>query len=117
MERNYNGQQSALELPPREAAEARRDAGIARSAANAGPEWQERAVGYVREFVALGNRGPFLCEHVREFAERSGLPVPPSRTAWGAVMRRAAAAGVVCARGYAPANSSNRGPKSQWFAA
>lgn len=118
--RNRDASQGELGLAPRvddrAAAEARRDAGIALSSDNAGPEWRERAIGYVREWVARGNRGPFLCEHVRAFAERDGLPVPRSRTAWGWVMRKAADLGVVYADGYAPANSSNRGPKSQWFA-
>lgn len=100
----------------RAAAEARRELGIARSELNSGPAWQSRATGYVREWIARGNRGPFLCEHVRAFAEADGFPLPPSRTAWGAVMRRAAREGLIYADGYAPANSSNRGPKSQWFA-
>jgi len=94
----------------------RRDLGIERGAANAGSVWQRRALGYVREFIALGNRGPFLCEDVRAFAEAAGLPNPPTKRAWGAVMRDARQAGLIRNVGYAPANSSNRSPKVSWLA-
>lgn len=102
----------------RAAAEARRDAGIARSSDNAGAEWRERAIGYVREWVARGNRGAFLCEDVRSFAESRGFEAPPTKKAWGAVVQRAARENIIrrapCQ--YLLANSSNRSPKCAWEA-
>lgn len=109
--------QLSLDLTARRAAEHRRETGIARAQRNAGHDWQERAIGYLLEWIAAGNRGPFLCEDVRAFAERSGLDAPPTKRAWGAVMTAAKGRGVVRAVGYAPANSSNRSPKVSWVAA
>ncbi len=111
--------QSALDFSRPLPAEvvSRRDDGIARAAANAGRAWQERALGYVREFIACGNRGPFLCEDVRAFAEARGIAEPPTRRAWGAVMQAAAAGGIVRSAGTMRARSSNGSHKVAWVAA
>ena len=100
---------------PQEVATALRDKGMAQSAAHADretPNWQARAVGYVRLHATV--HASFLCEDVRAMAEADGFDLPPSKTAWGSVMRQAAREGIVYADGYAPANSSRRGPKSLW---
>lgn len=109
-------QQLGLDLVARRVAEDRRDLGIARAERHAGHDWQERAIGYLLEWIATGNRGPFMCEDVRAFAERRGLESPPTKRAWGGVMRAAKDRCIVQAIGYAPANSSNRSPKVQWTA-
>lgn len=115
--------QLALVLAPPErapsatvAARKRRDRGMARAADHAGAEWARRAEGYLREFIALGNRGPFLCEDVRAFAEAHGCPTPPTGRAWGPVMQQAKRDGIVAFHDYAPANSSNGSPKVRWIA-
>lgn len=99
-------------------ASTRRDLGIARSERSAGDAWQDRAIGYVKEWIARGNRGAFLCEDVRCFAESRGFEAPPTKKAWGAVVQRAARENIIrrapCR--YLPANSSNRSPKCAWEA-
>lgn len=104
-------------VPPTvaEVAAALRDKSMAQSVNHANretPNWQARAVGYVRLHATV--HASFLCEDVREMAEADGFDLPPSKTAWGSVMRQAAREGIVAADGYAPANSSRRGPKSVW---
>lgn len=103
--------------PPQPDEIARRagERGIALSADHAervSAGWQARAVGYVRLHATV--HASFMCEDVREMAEADGFDLPPSKTAWGSVMRQAAREGIVAADGYAPANSSRRGPKSVW---
>lgn len=98
---------------------ARAETGIARSALSSGPEWQAAADVWLRRFIAqwVANNGrgvPFLCEQAREYAEARGFDLPPSKQAWGAVMRRAQREKRVEWHSYAPAHSSNGGPKSQW---
>lgn len=98
-----------------EAAEARRDEGIARSAKSAGKLWHERALGFVCEFAARRQTWErFMCEDIREWAESSGLDVPPTRKAWGAVMQDAKRKRIVNSYGFAPARSSNLSGKVQW---
>ncbi len=104
-------------VPPTavEVATAQRDKGMAQSVAHAErdyPTWQARAVGYVRLHATV--HATFLCEDARAMAEADGFAAPPSKTAWGSVMRQAAREGIVIADGYAPANSSRRGAKSLW---
>lgn len=91
----------------------RRDRGIKRAAEHAGKQWQERALGYVREYVAT-HRGPFLCEDVRGYADHRDFEHPPTAKAWGGVMQTAARRGIVVADGWAPAQSSNLSAKRLW---
>ena len=72
-------------------ARAARDEGIQRAADNAEarlPGWQERALGYVREYCVYHKQ--FTGEDIRLFAEEHGFEVPPHKRAWGAVMLSAA---------------------------
>jgi len=95
----------------------RRDAGIDRSARNSGQEWQDDAYLSLVRFLDLRMSSvldAFLCEEVRDAAERAGLPDPPTKRAWGAVMRRAARNRLIVRQGYAPALSSNLSPKVLW---
>jgi len=104
-------------VPPsrEELARQRRDTGMHRAADHAErvyPDWQDRAVGYVRLHATVHTQ--FMAETVRAVAEADGLTLPPDGRAWGAVMRRAQREGIIRADGYAPANSSNRSPKVRW---
>ena len=56
---------------------------------NAG--WVYAALEYVRTF----NREQFLAEDVRRYAENDGLPLPPSKRAWGGVIVRAKKLGYI----------------------
>jgi hypothetical protein len=96
-------------------AASRRDHGIKRSADHADratPEWQERAVGYVRRYATVHRE--LLCEHVRAMAEVDGFTAPTDPRAWGGAMRLAAKRGIIEPNGYAPAVSSNLSPKRYW---
>ena len=103
-------------VPPtrEEIARQRGTDGMQRAADPATREWQDKAVGYVRLYAVV--HAEFLAESARAMAEHDGLPVPPSKKAWGAVMQRAAREGIVERIGYAPACSSNGAPKCLWRA-
>lgn len=93
-------------------AERRRDEGMQRTALNSGPQWQSSALTFVRAYAE--KKAFFLTEEVRQFAEARGLAVPPSKKAWGPVMKLAARRKLIKADGFALANSSNRSPKVLW---
>lgn len=96
------------------AARARRDIGIERAARHAtriDPEWLEKAFAFVRQYAE--NHDRFLTEDIRA-ASRGVVPVTENEKAWGAVMQRAARAGVLAPAGYAPAKTSNCSPKVLW---
>ena len=99
----------------RKEAEARRDTGMQQAVDHADSvsfQWSERAYGHVFDFCQ--HRRPFLTEDARAFAEARGFSQPPDGRAWGAVMKRAFANGLVKKVGYAPARSSNLSPKVLW---
>lgn len=82
-----------------------RDRGIERAVDHADreiPSWSDVALEYVRQYAR--NHGEFLSEEPRQYAESRGLPDPPDKRAWGAVMLRAARAGYIRKIGYAQAN-------------
>ena len=94
----------------------RRDAGIAASVEHAdqvNANWSARASEYLLDYARRAG-GAFLAEQVREYAHGEGLEYPPDGRAWGAVLSRAARAGLIRQIGYAPAKSSNRSPKVLW---
>lgn len=97
----------------------RRDEAIARVVANADerePGWPDRAYAALLRFCEQ-ERNPFIIEEAREWAEARGFITPPhDHRAWGAIVQRAARAGVVLKDGYAPARSSNLSPKVRWRA-
>lgn len=62
--------------------------------------WSDRAYTFLKEFIS-GRRSSFMTEEVREAAATFGsLPPPPSERAWGAVILRAAKAGLIKNIGY-----------------
>lgn len=84
-----------------------RDEGMAKAAAHADrlhEAWQERAMGFLKEFSircwASASQHNFTAEDVYDYAERYGLPRPPDRRAWGAVMTKAAKQGIIRKVGY-----------------
>lgn len=46
--------------------------------------WLEDAIELFREF--LPGKQKFMCEHFRDYCKEKGLPTPPSKRAFGAVM-------------------------------
>jgi hypothetical protein len=61
------------------------------------PDWADRAF---RVFVAFSRLQPtFITAEVREYAERVGLPTPPTNWAWGSIAARAAREGIVTQAG------------------
>lgn len=96
---------------------AARDEGIDRAITHADavePLWRERAYSLLLAYTTL--RKSFLVEEAREWAEDRGLPYPPDKRAWGAVILRAAEAGVVSADGYGLVRDpkSHRHPATLW---
>lgn len=76
------------------------------------PGWMQEALGYVRDYP--GKR--FLVESVRRFAERQGLPIPPSKRAWGSVITKAKRLGYVKAIGFRTVSNpkAHRTPATYW---
>jgi len=102
-----------------EAAQDRRDRGMARAVDHADrvePKWSSKAEAYVvRVLDEWGPHRRFLAEELVAKAEREGvLSDPPDRRAWGAVIVRLAKRGVIEHCGFARARTSNQGPKSVW---
>lgn len=76
-----------------------RNAGIAKAINNANAKstnWAEEA--YLKLLQYPANK--FMTEELREWAHNTGLPVPPSARAWGAIITRAKREGVVIPLGF-----------------
>ena len=101
-------------------AEARRDTGIALSEASANRakiRWSEDAEMSLLLYCNIHKGSDFLTEQVREWGESMGfVDAPENAKAWGGVMRRSAANGVIRKVGYGAAKSSNLSPKVLWRA-
>jgi hypothetical protein len=101
-------------------AEAKRDTGMARAVDHADrvrADWSLCAA-HALHYYCQEHRGEkFLAEDVRAWAEAKMLVSdPPTKRAWGAVIKHGAKMGVIRRVGYAPAKSSNMSPKCQWEA-
>ena len=102
-------------VPSAAEARQRRDTGMRSSVEHAddvSPSWSDRALALVAQYAQ--KHPEFMAEDAREYAHKSGLPVPPDGRAWGAVIQRAHRAGLIMAVGYAPSRSSNQSPKVLW---
>lgn len=78
-----------------------KDAGIQKAVDHANqvhPSWSDRAYEFLLDYAASIS-GSFMAEEVRN-ASAGIIPEPPSRRAWGAVIIRAARAGVIRNIGY-----------------
>lgn len=83
-----------------------RDIGIQRAVEHADaeiPSWSDIAFDNLRMFLRYAPDSQFMGEDVRGYATTRGLPDPPDKRAWGAVMLRAARAGLIRKIGYAHA--------------
>ncbi len=94
-----------------------RDDGMQRAADHAEavePTWNERAMEYTKLY-ARENR-QLRCEMVRIFAENDGFSKPPDKRAWGAVMMRAAKAGILTKLCWTTASDPrvHKNPVSLW---
>lgn len=104
----------------RELGRALRDAGIRTAAEHADevtPAWGERAFCMLVEYVAgPGRTAEFTGEAVRRWAEGRGLPLPPDKRAWGAVMSRAIRNGMIERAGITSSEDpiSHRGLRTTW---
>jgi hypothetical protein len=76
-------------------------------------QWSMSALAHLVYYARQINH-PFLVEDAREWAEKLGLPVPPTKRAWGAVVRRASRGRHIAKVGHANARSSNNSPKCLW---
>jgi len=93
-------------------AERKRDVGIERGAEGAehvDPGFAERALVHVERY-ARTHPGPFLAEEIRAGFETGAV----DGRAWGGIMAKARARGLIESDGFALANSSNRSPKCAW---
>lgn len=95
-----------------EIAERRRDAGMARVEASTlrrDPGFEERALDAVRVYAE--QHAQFLAEDVRKVC---ATPEDVNPKCWGPLFKRAQHLGWIHPHGTAPANSSNRSPKTLW---
>lgn len=72
--------------------------GIRRAAQHAedvSPNWNERALGYLKEYIAHRGNFIFPAEDARVYAESRGFDTPPSKRAWGAVINAAKNQGLI----------------------
>ena len=70
-----------------------RDKGIKKAVDHAGVEWADEAYDYLKLYIRRGHE--FMAEDVRRWAKGWLLEDPPSKRAWGGVIRRAANAGLI----------------------
>lgn len=78
-------------------ARAERDTGINRAVDHAdrvSEGWSDRAYQFLLKFLS-GHNGPFMAEEVRSAAALMDFELPPSARAWGAVILKAAKAGII----------------------
>jgi hypothetical protein len=77
--------------------------------------WHSDALQHLTEFLEI-NPGSFMAENVRAWADRRGLPAPPSLRAWGAVIMKASKMKMIEFVGYEKTTSakSNGTPASVW---
>lgn len=101
-------------------AEVLRDEGIQRAVDHADREiesWSDRATYMLMSCArARGQGSEITSESIRNYAEFHDLPPPPDKRAWGAVMLKAARAGVIKKIGYTTANDPkvHCNPVSLW---
>lgn len=72
-------------------AEVLKQEGISRAVNNANRkinEWAESAYLFLEQYIS-DHKENFMVEEIRESAEQNGLPVPPSKRAWGAIIIKA----------------------------
>jgi hypothetical protein len=97
-----------------------RDRGIQQSVEHADRKhegWSDMAFNMLKDYTALiGIGGQITSEIVRDYAKQNLLPEPPDGRAWGAVMLRAAKAGLIKKVGWTTAQDPrvHCNPVSLW---
>lgn len=66
-------------------------------------QWGTKAYNYFVDYIKMVDM--FKTEDVRVYAEQSGLPEPPTKRAWGAVVLRVARAGLISKNGHTTVNN------------
>lgn len=102
------------ELDPDAVARVRRDDGIARAVDHAdrvSHAWSVLAYTYIVSW-AKGHGEPFLAEEAIASALEFGVPKPPDNRAFGAIIQRAARAGLIVKAGYREDRYCS--PKTLW---
>jgi hypothetical protein len=84
---------SRHETQPMEIALALRDAGVERTLRVERESWIETALGFLRRFAHT--RGEFTVEQIREAMGDAGIHPPHTHHVWGALTRKAIAAGLI----------------------
>ncbi len=64
-------------------------------------KWSMKAYETLVEFIANNRSNKFMAEDARRYAEEKGLPIPPSKRAWGAIILKAAKDGLIKKNGHA----------------
>lgn len=84
-----------------------RDQGIKRAIDNADrhcADWSDRAFSLVQPYLMRKAGEKITGEEVRQYVERMGLPNPPDKRSWGAIMLRAAKKGLLQKVGWTTAS-------------
>jgi len=89
--------------------------GMERSISTAGSLWARDAYMHFYNYC-VENGKPFMVEEIREYAERKGLAVPPSRRAWGSIVVKAKKNGWIEHVGYGQVSNphAHRANASMW---
>jgi len=92
-----------------------RDAGMQKAVDNAEdkhPSWSDCALSLLVQYP----NDEFMAEQVREFARNRGLPDPPSKRAWGAIIAKAKKMGIIIHVRYDRVSNpkAHRTPASVW---
>lgn len=99
-------------------ADIRRDDGIRRAVVHANFEhdgWSDQAYEFLQRFLIFATM-PFMTEDVRLYAEQHGVPIPPSKRAWGGIMVKASRNGLIKSCGYGMTSNpkAHRTPAMRW---
>jgi hypothetical protein len=102
-------------------AQALRDHGITRAVNHADrvhSNWSDRAFDSLKQFIQtkLRKGDVITSEAVRSYAATHGLPTPPDKRAWGAIMLKAARAKLIVKKGWTTATDPkvHCNPVSLW---
>ncbi len=95
-----------------------RDRGMRRSRDNADDKvdgWSETAFLFLKEYIQTQDK-PFMAEDVRT-SDQCGVPNPPNKRAWGAILVRAAREGLIKRIGFKETKNpwAHRTPASLWL--
>ncbi len=100
-------------------AESLRDTGMQMALESADKKhesWADQCYRALIEYLTI-NKKPFMCEYFREWCERKRkVPEPPSKRAYGAIISKAAKAGLIKHMGYSETSNykAHKTPASVW---